>query len=431
MRLLALAMACFRLLACVLILGALVAGDEAWATQDLSGDDLPNATPQLTCSPASLHFPKIIVGSSQSEMVTMKNAGPSKVTISKMTTVASFLVTHLHLPLTLAAGQRTEFEVTFTPSVVGIAQGQIVFTSNASNSTLDLPVSGQGVLNWALVANPPALHFGKVQTGTTSTLPVALTNTGSSTITVSQDALKGAHYSFSGLTLPLVLKGGQSFTFHISFAPKLAKLYQGSMLVSNVNDPALGIALTGSGTSAGELSINPAKLNFGNVAVGSKASLGGTLSAIGSNVTISSATDSNAVYALISPSLPVTIGDGKSIAFTVTFSPQQIGPQTGTLTFKSNALDSPLAESLAGVGAQGYSVGLSWNASSSLVIGYNIYRATNPQDGFQQVNSELDPTTSYVDNTVAAGTTYYYTTTAVNSSGVQSKFSNKVKVVIP
>jgi fibronectin type 3 domain-containing protein len=47
------------------------------------------------------------------------------------------------------------------------------------------------------------------------------------------------------------------------------------------------------------------------------------------------------------------------------------------------------------------------------------------------LNSKLDADTYYTDATVAGDTTYYYATTAVNSSGKESSYSNQAKVVVP
>jgi fibronectin type 3 domain-containing protein len=65
------------------------------------------------------------------------------------------------------------------------------------------------------------------------------------------------------------------------------------------------------------------------------------------------------------------------------------------------------------------------------VTGYNIYRKTSLTGGYARVNAKLDPDTSYTDATVIHGTTYYYATTAVNSKGRESDYSNRVEVVVP
>jgi fibronectin type 3 domain-containing protein len=79
-----------------------------------------------------------------------------------------------------------------------------------------------------------------------------------------------------------------------------------------------------------------------------------------------------------------------------------------------------------------HQVDLSWTAStSSSVAGYNVYRGTQPAGPFTKINSSLDTSTAYTDATVVSGQTYYYTTTAVDSSGVESGDSNVVQAVVP
>lgn len=78
------------------------------------------------------------------------------------------------------------------------------------------------------------------------------------------------------------------------------------------------------------------------------------------------------------------------------------------------------------------SVKLSWNASTSQnVVGYNVYRGTSSNGPYTQLNSSLDANTEYTDSTVRAGQTYYYVTTAVNSQGDESAYSNQSQATIP
>jgi len=76
-------------------------------------------------------------------------------------------------------------------------------------------------------------------------------------------------------------------------------------------------------------------------------------------------------------------------------------------------------------------ISLSWSPSTSNVTGYNIYRGTSSSGPFARLNSALNTATSYVDNSVGVGATYFYATTAVNSSGAESSYSNLAEVNIP
>jgi hypothetical protein len=79
-----------------------------------------------------------------------------------------------------------------------------------------------------------------------------------------------------------------------------------------------------------------------------------------------------------------------------------------------------------------HQVTLSWSASvSSAIAGYNVYRGVQAAGPFTKLNSSLDTATVYTDSTVVAGQTYYYATTAVDSNGVESGYSNVVQAVIP
>jgi hypothetical protein len=80
---------------------------------------------------------------------------------------------------------------------------------------------------------------------------------------------------------------------------------------------------------------------------------------------------------------------------------------------------------------QASSVGLSWDASTSSVSGYNVYRSTASGTGYVKINPFLVATLIYTDTTVANGTTYFYVTTAVDSSGNESVYSNEVSAPIP
>ncbi len=76
-------------------------------------------------------------------------------------------------------------------------------------------------------------------------------------------------------------------------------------------------------------------------------------------------------------------------------------------------------------------VSLTWDTStSSNVTGYYVYRATQSGGPYTKLSSLLT-TTSYVDASVQAGQTYYYATTAADSAGAESAYSNQVATSIP
>jgi hypothetical protein len=86
----------------------------------------------------------------------------------------------------------------------------------------------------------------------------------------------------------------------------------------------------------------------------------------------------------------------------------------------------------AAAGQHKHSVTLTWNASTSTVAGYNVYRSTVKGRDYVKINAALvTGQTSYKDETVQSGTTYYYVTRAVDAKGKESLDSADVVVKVP
>jgi hypothetical protein len=386
---------------------------------------------QLSCSPASLRYGEVVIGENQTLLIALTNTGKTSVVVaSVLVSNKAFKVPNFKLPQILTAGETLEVNVAFAPSIVGTASGQLTFVSNASDHNLIANVGGAGVTSESVVGNPASLVFSDVSVGGSSTLPLMLTNTRNYAVTLTAEQTTGSAFSVSGAKFPLTLQSGKKVSLDVTFKPAVQGLTGGS---SFFDGPNLDIPLQGTGTGAAkrELTVTPATLNFGKVAVGGTATLAASLSATGGSVTISSASSSSSQFAVRDANFPLTIPAGQEVSLNVTFTPQHSVKSSGTLTFISNAADSPTSEALSGAGTAPY-VSLSWNASSSPhVSGYNVYRKTSGNTNYTKINSKLDPNTSYTDTTVVGGTTYYYATTAVNSSGKESAYSNRAQVFVP
>lgn len=81
--------------------------------------------------------------------------------------------------------------------------------------------------------------------------------------------------------------------------------------------------------------------------------------------------------------------------------------------------------------APSHSVTLTWNASLTPNVTYNVYRAGSPGGPYAELASTPINTVTYIDTSVAAGQTYYYTTTAVDSGGIESAKSNEAPATVP
>jgi hypothetical protein len=390
----------------------------------------------LSANPPSISFSNVQVGNNRSVSETLTNSSGSSVTITQAApTGVGFSVSGLSLPVTLAAGQGATFNVVFTPQSAGNVSGNLVVSSNASNPTLNIPLSGSAIQPGTLTPNPSSINFGNVQVGNNKSVTETITNTGGADVNISQAKATGTGFSINGINPPLSLTAGQSITFNVVFAPPSAASDSGNLAItSDASNPTLNIPLSGIGTPAAQLAVNPTSLNFGNVVVGNSAQQTAQLLASGATVTVSSVNVSNADFTVSGLSFPVTIPAGQGAQFTVTFRPQSTGVTSGTASFTSNASNSPTVLSVSGTGTQPvqHSVLLSWTGSNSPNIdGYNIYRSGTSGGPYSKLNSSLNPGTSYTDSTVVDGSTYYYVTTAVNSNSQESTYSNQAQAVIP
>ena len=220
-----------------------------------------------------------------------------------------------------------------------------------------------------LTPSPSSLNFGNVQIGNLQQLSETVTNAGEVNISISQATVAGTGFSMTPWA-PVVLTPGQHYTFTVTFAPPSTENFSGNVsIVSNASNPNLSIPLSGTGTPVpqGQLSVSPTTLAFGNVIVGTNGQLNGTLSATGQTVIVSSDNVIGSAFAVTGLSFPVTIPAGQHVQFTVTFTPSGTGAASGSVSFASNASNSPTVEDFTGTGTPPpqHSVNLSWTASTS------------------------------------------------------------------
>ncbi len=403
----------------------------------LVGTGVSSVAGTLTVSPTSLSFGSVNIGTSTTQASSLSATG-GRITISAETNNnPQFQVTGISLPVTIAAGQTLAFNVVFSPTQSGLTSGSLVFASNASNAqSTSVPLAGTGVSSAAgkLIVSPTSLSFGSVNVGSSTTQPSSLSATGGS-VTISAETNNNPQFQITGISLPVTIAAGQTLPFAVVFSPTQSGSTSGSLVFASnaTNAQSTSVPLAGTGVSsvAAKLIVSPTSLSFGSVNVGSSTTQPSSLSATGGNVTISAETNNNPQFQITGVSLPVTIPAGQTVGFDVVFSPTQSGSTSGSLVFASNATNAQSTEAVSGSGvAVQKIVNLSWNASTSAVSGYNVYRGSSI-GAYSKINSSMDPSTSFTDSTIVSGATYYYAATAVNSSGQESGYSAAIKVAVP
>jgi hypothetical protein len=126
-----------------------------------------------------------------------------------------------------------------------------------------------------------------------------------------------------------------------------------------------------------------------------------------------------------------SVAAGSTCTFGVTFTPSAVGERTATLSITDNAPGSPQTVGLSGAGS--HDVILSWTPSKTTgTVGYDIFRGTTSGgESSTPLNATPINGTTYVDESVTPGATYYYVVTAVISNGAQSAASSQTEATVP
>jgi len=392
-------------------------------------------------SVSSTSFGTVQVGSSAILPVSVGNNGKVSVTISKAAASGSvFSFVGPNLPVTLGPHQGARLSVSFMPQNSGAVTGSLNVTYSVTwhgrqhSGSASGSLSGTGAGSTAgYLSAPSSLSFGSINVGSNQTQTLSLSNTGGSSLTITSATISGSGYGVSGLTLPYPLAAGASANLSVTFSPTSSGADNATLtIVSNASDPSVPVSMSGTGTTtSGTLGVSPGSMSFGNVTIGTTQTQNGSLSASGGGVTVSSVSSSNSAFTVSGFTLPLTLAAGQSAPYTVTFAPAASGTLTANLSFFANTGSATETASGSGTTVQ-HNVGLSWDPSTtSSVTGYNVYRATSATGSYTRLNSSLDSALSYNDNTIQSGKTYYYATTAVDSAGAESSYSNQVQVVVP
>src|SRR2546427_6137839 len=144
-----------------------------------------------------------------------------------------------------------------------------------------------------------------------------------------------------------------------------------------------------------------------------------------------SGTTNSAVNWLVNGSLGGNSTVGTISSAGLYTAPSSVPANAVTVTAQSAYNSTSSANAAVTITPTVHIVDLSWTASTSVVAGYNIYRGTVSGGPYTRINASLEPATLYTDSAVQAGQTYYYVTTAVDASGVESGYSNVVQAVVP
>jgi hypothetical protein len=372
---------------------------------------------------ASLDFGQVGLGGSSS--ADMKLTATQDVSITGLKASGAFSVDPSAVPTpeqptALATDATLDVPISFAPTATGGINGTL--TANLSDGQkLVFALHGVGTRP-GLGAAPAALDFGEVPTGSTSTLNLQITNTGTEPETIDSVDSPGGAFSTSGLpSAGTVVPAGGSFVLSVTYTPTGDQVDSDALVVSSsgggathtLSVPVSATAITGQG----HLEFSPSSLDFGQVPIGSSKSLSFTITNTGNiPVTVTKAKAPTGDF-----NSPVQLSEGLIIG------PEQTAVQSVTFTPRS-AADLSASYEVTGTGTD-----TNGDAQGAMYVpvkgtGTGTATTTSTADGQWRTNGsavpsdgggvQLTPATSN-----QAGTAVY--TKPLRTDGLRATFTTK------
>lgn len=310
---------------------------------------------QLQPNGAILFHPTPINTTAQATLnITNTGSAPGQVASIAFTGAAFKLVGLPLFPFSIAAGATLQIGVQYLPTKAGSDTGQVQITfADGTNLTVGLQGSGTSPMFVYEVVqgdkSTPVLPGGTItlpdtNVGTTGSVVIRVKNAGNGAGTIGSINTAGQGFLISGgPLLPKTLQPNDSFTFSVTFTPVQSGSATSQLAIGadlfNLAGKGLGPQLVFSYVSGGAtitLGTNGAtSVVFSPVVISQSEQVmftvqnSGTLATTISNIGIG---ESKSPYSLSGlPALPVSLGPGKSLSFSIIFAPITTGFSNGTL----------------------------------------------------------------------------------------------------
>ncbi len=283
-----------------------------------------------------------------------------------------------HVPTVLQPGNSCSALIVFSPSATGSRSAALTITSNASPATESAQLSGTGLAPApAVTLVPGSLDFGTVTQGSSASLNVSVTNSGTAPLHITTVVLGGANandYNSSSPTCNSAVAVNSACTIIVTFTPLASGLRSATVTITDDSPGSpQTIAVKGTGVATGPgVTFSPAVPSFPTITQGTS---GGaqTLTVLNSGTTslhISSfvlgglnPSDfnlANNCTAPVAPTISCTVSLG--------FNPLAAGQRTANLTIADDAPGSPQTISLNATANPAFTPGPAPNGSTTASV---------------------------------------------------------------
>jgi len=326
------------------------------------------------------------------------------------------------------AGVPTPRQIGFPVTIGRYLRLRALSEVNGNPWTSAAEINVLGDLQPSLFPSAGSLDFpDQLLTTSSAPLPLVLTNVGLGAVGITGIGAFGDFTQTNNCTASLPALA--SCTITVTFTPKVLGYRSARLTVLNSATGQLEIPLSGNGVLP-IVSLSSASAVFGPQLLnttGTAPSIGvlnvGSGTLLVSNVTVTGDfRQANDCAGGVAADAGCTIQ--------VFFTPTALGTRGGTMTIFDNTAAGSHSISMSGVGVAKHNVNLSWTASTSPVIGYFVYRATQSGGPYTELNPVPQAQTTFIDS-LPGGTTYYYVVTAVDANLVESVTTPEIAATIP
>jgi hypothetical protein len=313
--------------------------------------------------PYQIQFPSTSVGTTATLDGIITNDGPNPMKLTSISilgnNVANFKQTNTCVGETIAVGSACVVQVMFTPDSVDSFQASMYLYGNLELGPAKIDLSGTGTTGEpAVKLSPTSIAFPTIAPGTTSTMPITVTNTGTATLYVTAISNTGANptlFTHTSKCGGVAVTPGSSCTIQVSFAPTASGPFTATLnIFDNVTGSPQTVTLSGSGGAAPAVTFSPAALVFPGTNPGATATLPVTVTnSGGASLTVSSIAftggDSGA-FSHTSNCGGIAIAPGAHCTVQVTFTPSTFVQYESSMQITDNVTGSPQTVSVTGYG---------------------------------------------------------------------------------
>jgi len=234
---------------------------------NVSGRGEKERKPDIEVISDNIDFKDVVVGSSKSVSLPVKNTGDNDLEISleENTVLSDFYIKNRCKPV-LKPGEGCQIQINFIPSTVGEKVSYFYIKTNVKDKEkIKIKLNGNGVLpvRRLLSVEPLKLSF-ETELKKTQMKNITVKNTGNAPVNISKITVNGDGFSVDENSCKSI-KAGEMCKLNVVFSPTKVGYYSANVhIFSNSEDGDITVELNGTATNTEKIKVGKIYLNIEN-----------------------------------------------------------------------------------------------------------------------------------------------------------------------